>query len=77
MRLFLTHYQEEAKGFRVCNNKGIKSSSETVVFNLHEAIYSTSEQGDTAHIAFLDAHKAFDTVWHKHRISSTPEIDSR
>ena len=39
--------------------------SETVTFNLHEAIYSTLEQGDTAYVAFLDTHKAFDTVWHK------------
>ena len=39
--------------------------SETVAFNLHEAIYSTLEQSDTAYVAFLDTHKAFDTVWHK------------
>ena len=39
--------------------------SDTVAFNLHEAFYNTLEIGDTAYVAFLDTHKAFDTVWHK------------
>ena len=39
--------------------------SETVAFNSHEAIYSTLELEDTAYVAFLDTHKAIDTVLHK------------
>lgn len=38
--------------------------SSTVAFNIHESIYNTVETGEKAFVAFLDIHKAFDTVWH-------------
>ena len=38
--------------------------SSTVAFNIHESIYNTLETDKKAFVAFLDIHKAFDTVWH-------------
>ena len=38
--------------------------SSTVAFNIHESIYHTVKTGEKAFVAFLDIHKAFDSVWH-------------
>ena len=63
IRVFLTSNQIQ---FPTKQQQGFQKqlSSNTVSFNLHEAIYNTLELNKVAYVALLDLKKAFDSVSH-------------